>query len=138
MDFEFLGGLIVIVAIPLGIFLNFDSNYWTNEVTVYQIFHDSKNGLDSTFKPITYKTLNERQQVIYWIDGFPPYSYENCAVRNYENWVCKIKSAFGDYEVQMLNGKYTDGKALLNGAEIVPKWKYWLVRVQEDNFYKWN
>jgi hypothetical protein len=92
---------------------------------------DSKTGADETFKPVTYKALNEQQQVIYWVEGFPPYSYENCAIRNDANWNCKVKSAFGDYEVQMVDGKYADARVEMSEAEIVPKWKYWLTKVQE-------
>ena len=126
-----LGSLFLIVALALGIFLKLDSDFWKDEVTVYKIYHNSKTGVDETFKPVTYKALNEQQQIIYWADGSAPYSYERCAIRNSENWNCKVKSEFGDYDVQMVDGKYTDARIAMSGAEIVPKWKYWLTKVQE-------
>jgi len=33
--------------------------------------------------------------------------------------------------VQMVDGKYADARVEMSEAEIVPKWKYWLTKVQE-------
>ena len=134
MNNEILNALVVIVVITLGIFLYADSNYWKNEVTVYTIYHNAKTSKDETMIPTTYKTLNEKQVVVHWVEGFAPSSYEQCAIRDYKNWKCDIKSSIVEpYEIQMLDGKLTDSPLKLKESEIVPKWKWWLVRIQEIN-----
>lgn len=130
---DFLGIIIVGGGIFLGIFLYTDSNYWANEVTVYKLFHytdKSSNPKTETMRPITYKTLNDKQVVIYWLDGSPPSSYENCAVRDYKNWQCFLKTLDLEHHVQMVDGKYSDdwGEGL---GEIVPKWKWWITKFNE-------
>ena len=134
---DFLGIIIVVIGISLSIFLYTDSNYWKNEVTVYSLFHyeGDKNTIKTeTSLPVTYKALFEQQRVIYWQEGSAPQSYEKCVVRDYKNWKCDVKSSIADnYEIKMLDGKLTDSPLKLKESEIVPKWKWWLVRIQEIN-----
>ena len=128
---EFLGIIIVGGGIFLGIFLYTDSNYLTNEVTVYKIFHNtdkSSNLKIETMKPTTYKTLNEKQVVIYWADGDGPFSYEKCVIRDYKNWKCSPELS---QDVQMVDGKYSNSWCCFEGIEIVPKWKWWVTKFNE-------
>lgn len=128
---EFLGIIIVGGGILLGIFLYTDSNYLTNEVTVYKIFHNTdkpSNLKVETMNPTTYKTLNEKQVVIYWGDGDGPFSYEKCVIRDYKNWKCSPELS---QDVQMVDGKYSNSWCCFEGIEIVPKWKWWVTKFNE-------
>ena len=103
----------------------------TNEVTVYKIFHNTdkpSNLKIETMNPMTYKTLNEKQVVIYWGDGDGPFSYEKCVIRDYKNWKCSPELS---QDVQMVDGKYSNSWCCFEGIEIVPKWKWWVTKFNE-------
>jgi len=133
---DFLGIIIVVIGISLSIFLYTDSNYWKNEVTVYSLFHyeGDKNTIKTeTSLPVTYKALFEQQRVIYWQEGSAPQSYEKCVVRDYKNWKCfaKWSSVINDDEFIMVDGKFSTKKTIPSDDEIVPKWRWWVVRFNE-------
>jgi hypothetical protein len=130
--------IFVVAIIGLAIWLNLSSNFIKNETTVYELQCSEKldNGIckktshASTY--FTYKTFDDKQSVIFWVNDGEPSKYSNCAVRDYKKWACTESTALGDIEHIMNDGEYrtidyrTDlaFKNIFNSYQ-VPKWKWY-------------
>lgn len=128
----------VVAIIGLAIWLNVSSNFIKNEVTVYSLIctdtliNGECHSKSHTASYSTYKTFDDKQLVITWVDGWQPVKLPNCAVRDYKNWACTENTSLGDVEYIMHDGEYrvadyrTD-YALKNIFNIyqIPKWKWY-------------
>jgi hypothetical protein len=130
--------IFVIAIIGLAIWLNVSSNFIKNETTIYELQCSKElvNGICKTtsyaFSYFTYKTFDDKQSVIFWINDGEPSKFSNCAVRDYKKWACTESTALGDIEHIMNDGEYrvndyrTDlaMKNIFNTYQ-VPKWKWY-------------
>ena len=130
--------IFVVAIIGLALWLNISSNFIKNEITIYKLECSEKlvDGICKTTSHTafnyTYKALEDKQSVIFWIDGGSIYKFPSCAVRDYKNWTCSEKTPLGDVEYIMNDGEYTVAdyrndaawKNLFN-TYTVPKWKWY-------------
>jgi len=105
-----------IAAVLMGIyfvtlaFAVFDWGFLKGEITAYPIHCEELTGTGGckkvgfTLRTTTYKPYAESQEVVYWVEGFPPEKLTQCAIRDTRNWSCKYND--GSAQFGFTGGRY--------------------------------
>ena len=100
---KFLGFIIILlVIISSWKFFNI-SGLFNSEITEYSIMCKEKvewNQCENPNYPLNktiYKVLVQRQEVVYWINDFPPERLTKCAIRDKKNWSCKYNDESAEF-----------------------------------------
>jgi hypothetical protein len=138
--------LIVLGAVAIvALWANSDSFPFQSEVTLYQAFCSGglkggqcKTG-EETANPTIFKVLVDQQIVLYWYAGNnapnPPKRLTHCAVRNNQNWSCRLAEDDPTYLWEMVDGQIrevaSDIQVTNQTFYQTSKWNWWMIRITE-------
>lgn len=107
--FKIIGAIVGIYVVFLV--LNFvDAGFLKQEITAYSVQCESAStphlceNVKFALRPTTYKVDAEKQEVLYWTQGFEVQRLKNCAIRDRENWSCKFNDESAEFG--FTNGKF--------------------------------
>jgi hypothetical protein len=66
-----------------------DWGFLKGQITNYKIQCPSDFDGCYTLRYTTYKINKSQQEVVYWIEEFPPSTVKNCSIISRKNWSCK-------------------------------------------------
>jgi len=130
-------------SILVGIFLLCWAFNWIpfqSKAVVYNVFCSTElnegvcTGEETTSVTTLYRADKDTNSVTYWVDGYSPSKYADCAIVDFENWSCHEKpSTFSPSTVQMVGGtlatSYFDDIAPTKVG--VSKWHWWGLKIPE-------
>jgi hypothetical protein len=100
---KFLGFILLLLIIAsIYKFLNL-GGLFNSEITAYAVICKEKPVLNKCDNPeyahgkTTYKVNESRQEVIYWVEGFPPERLTKCAIKDKRNWSCKYNDESAEF-----------------------------------------
>jgi hypothetical protein len=122
-----------LVFIGILIFIFSSSNYFTNEVTVYELscldFNKSlPNCKKTTLKPRVFRAFPDQQTIVSQVEGMPPISLNKCSVRDYKNWTCQLDTGFSEKNYIMTDGDLYESP-ISSFSLVVSKWRWWITRL---------